>query len=106
MDAATLARVRLAAGEAIANALRHGGARGRERPGRLHLALRPGGVRLTVVDRGPGFRPSEVPDPRRPEGLGRSSGRGLRIMAALSDHMRIRSGPRGTVVRLDFERSR
>lgn len=87
--------------EALVNALRHG-----TDPARRRVAV---GFRLvdgpallvTVRDRGPGFDPGAVPDPRMPENLSRSCGRGVFYMRQFADDV-VFSFPRrgGTVTRL------
>jgi serine/threonine-protein kinase RsbW len=72
--------VRLALGEALANALKHGHKNdpGKEVAVRYHVgAWR---VVAQAEDRGPGFDPGAVPDPLAPENLEKSSGRGLLLM--------------------------
>ncbi len=86
--------------EAVVNAFRHGrspdGA-----PCRIGLHLTPEALVINVRDRGPGFDPSEVPDPCAPQNLARGSGRGLFYMKCFTDHLAFvfpRAG--GSVVRL------
>jgi serine/threonine-protein kinase RsbW len=75
--------VRLALEEAVVNAFRHG-----------HKNLSPNetvevefevdkqSIRLVVTDKGPGFKPNDVPDPTAEENLTKTSGRGLLLMRA------------------------
>lgn len=86
--------------EAAVNAFRHGrspdGA-----PCRIGLHLTPDALVINVRDRGPGFDPKEVPDPREPQNLCRGGGRGLFYMKCFTDHLSFvfpRAG--GSVVRL------
>jgi serine/threonine-protein kinase RsbW len=86
--------------EGLMNALTHG--RGRAR--RVAVAFRvvdgPALV-ITIRDRGPGFDPSTLADPLRPENLERGSGRGLFYMRRFADELRFAFPARGgTVARL------
>lgn len=86
--------------EAVVNAFRHG--RGPEGcPCRIGLHLTPDALVINVRDRGPGFDPGSVPDPREPRNLERGGGRGLFYMRAFTDRLSFvfpRAG--GSVVRL------
>lgn len=86
--------------EAVVNALRHGhspdGA-----PCRIGLHLTRDSLVINVRDRGPGFDPALVPDPREAQNLCRGGGRGLFYMKCFTDHLSFvfpRAG--GSVVRL------
>ena len=102
-DEATFVGVALR--EAVVNAFRHG----RSPDGaacRIGLHLTPDALVINVRDRGPGFDPARVPDPRAPQNLERGSGRGLFYMKRFTDHLSFvfpRAG--GSVVRL-FKRTR
>src|SRR5260370_25553245 len=70
----------LALEEALANAVKHGH---RKDPGqfvRIRVLVEPDRVLIMVKDRGKGFDPNAVPDPRAPENLDRPTGRGLLLM--------------------------
>ncbi len=73
--------------EALSNAILFGGG---EDDGsvRVELRIRHGEVRARVSDRGGGFDPAAVPDPRLPENLLKPSGRGVFLMRALMDEAR------------------
>ena len=75
--------VRLAIEEGIANAFRHGH-KGLEATARVQVtyAAKPGELRVTIRDQGPGFDPNVVPDPTLDENLELPSGRGLMLMRA------------------------
>ena len=72
--------VRLALEEAVVNAIKHGHHNDPSRTVRVRYHVTPTCVLAEVEDEGPGFRPEDVPDPRRPENLERDSGRGLLLM--------------------------
>jgi serine/threonine-protein kinase RsbW len=74
--------VRLALEEALVNAIHHGGGDPRKAV-RVWWAVYHDEVEVVIEDEGAGFDPACVPDPREPENLGRSGGRGLLLMRAL-----------------------
>ena len=79
--------LRVALSEALANAIVYGN---RLDPGkRVHVTLRQRGedVEVSVQDQGSGFDPHGVPDPRHPNYLGRSEGRGLFLIKELVAHL-------------------
>ncbi|MCS0635129.1 ATP-binding protein [Streptomyces sp. LP05-1] len=95
----------LALSEACANAVEHGGAAGAGRVTeeyRVTAYLDGEKCRIEVADCGPGFPAAPVPVVRRaaPEA---ESGRGLRLIEELSDHVHFgnRSGRGGAVVSFD-----
>ena len=86
--------------EAVVNAFRHGGSPDNA-PTRIGLHLTPDSLVITVRDRGPGFDPASVPDPRAAENLERGAGRGIFYMRCFTDRVSFvfpRNG--GSVVRL------
>ncbi len=89
LDPESAFRVRVAVGEAVANAILYGAGERRE-TGLVHIALAAdrGTLRVTVRDEGPGFDPSAVPDPTSGDGLERNSGRGLLLLRSLADDVR------------------
>ena len=81
--------LKLAASEAVANALRHGSGNGRA----VDVTLRPldGAIEVEVTDAGTFARPGGI-DPER--------GRGIPLMVALADEVEFASTGDGTRVRL------
>jgi serine/threonine-protein kinase RsbW len=55
---------------------------------------------ITVIDEGRGLDPHTVPDPLAPENLLKQSGRGIFLMRAFMDDVRIRNLEPGTEVTL------
>jgi serine/threonine-protein kinase RsbW len=80
--------VRLALDEALANALKHGNRGDPAKCVRLCWRVTPECVLAKVEDEGEGFDPAAVPDPRDPENLERSCGRGLLLMRHYMDEVR------------------
>lgn len=89
--------ITLAAYEALANAVEHAYA-DREEPGTMTLraTYHPGDQQLhiTVQDQGRWLEPTPT--------TSRLRGRGIPLMQALSDHPRIKPGPDGTIVNLEW----
>ena len=78
---ASLFALRLAVHEALVNAFRHGH-KTLAAPAPVKVAYTVGdrSVRIAVQDKGPGFRPQDVPDPTDEANLERGSGRGLLLI--------------------------
>jgi serine/threonine-protein kinase RsbW len=94
---ATQFDIRVAVGEALSNAVRHGSPKGEHDPVGITVTAYSDRVVLTVLDRGEGFdgQPASDGDPYA------ASGRGVMFMRALMDHVtfeRLSSG--GTAVTL------
>jgi len=72
--------VRLALEEALVNAIKHGNQMDRTK--KVHISYRFLGERfeIQITDEGPGFDPTDVPDPTAVENLDRPCGRGLMLM--------------------------
>ncbi len=93
--------LQIAAREAVTNAVVHGNRRDESRRVRLQVEVSRAGLELRVQDEGRGFDPRDVPDPRAPENLGKSSGRGILFMRSLVDEVRFqRASEGGTQVML------
>jgi serine/threonine-protein kinase RsbW len=72
--------VKLALEEAVVNAIKHGNQMDRTRTVRIRYHLHGDRLEITVTDQGPGFDPTDVPDPTAAENLERPCGRGLMLM--------------------------
>lgn len=90
--------LRVALGEALANAILYGNREEPDRLVRLDAELSAGSAVVTVEDEGTGFDPGEVLDPTRPENRDRSHGRGLFLLRALADDVEFNE--RGNAVTL------
>jgi len=77
----------LAVREGAINAMKHGHKFDAKRTVRLEFRFRSECLEVSIVDHGPGFDPAELPDPRSPENLLRSSGRGLFLIRSLVDQV-------------------
>jgi serine/threonine-protein kinase RsbW len=95
--------VRLALGEAVVNAVRHGNRGDPRKLVRVRYRVGPGRFVAEVEDEGPGFDPAAVPDPRAPANRERPGGRGLFLMRHYLTAVRYNG--RGNRVRLYQRRS-
>jgi serine/threonine-protein kinase RsbW len=86
-DAAARTRFRLQVvlSEALSNAIVRGNREDRAKWVDVRVELGPDAIRLEVTDEGPGFDPSAVPEPIRPEQLDEANGRGLFLIRKLVD---------------------
>lgn len=80
--------LRLAMEEATRNAFRHGHADLPDEPIDVAYDITPEVVTITVRDHGPGFDPTELPDPTAPENLARPHGRGVMLIRAYMTDVR------------------
>ncbi|MBL4700494.1 MAG: ATP-binding protein [Phycisphaeraceae bacterium] len=74
--------IRLALDEALANAIRHGNQSDESKTVEIDYSIDDQQVKISITDQGPGFHPSEIPDPTLDENLERPCGRGVMLMRA------------------------
>lgn len=74
--------VKLALEEAIVNAIKHGNQFDPDKTVHILCEVTTEQVSIVIEDQGPGFDPSDVPDPTDEENLDKPSGRGLMLMRA------------------------
>ncbi len=94
-------RIGMAVRECMVNAVVHGNRYNRNK--QVHVIVEKSSVRFTVriTDQGEGFEMQEVPDPLHDTNLLRHSGRGLFLMGAFMDDLKVRKlSPAGTEVTL------
>src|SRR6185312_4534394 len=72
--------IKLALEEALVNAIKHGNQMDRAKKVRIAYQLLADRFHVQITDEGPGFDPSDVPDPTAFENLERPCGRGLMLM--------------------------
>ena len=90
----------LAAREILINAIKHGNRFDAAKKVQVRLSG-VGGLTIEVIDEGDGFQLESVPDPRAPENLERTSGRGLVMARRIMDEFAVEQiEPRGTRVRM------
>ncbi len=78
----------LAVREGAVNAMKHAHALDPARPVLVLFDHADSCVQVSVIDQGQGFDPESLPDPRTPENLLRTSGRGLFLIRSLVDEVR------------------
>jgi serine/threonine-protein kinase RsbW len=98
-------RIGMAVRECMVNAVVHGNRYNRNKRVHVSVSLRKfeTGLRfmIQITDQGEGFEVQEVPDPLHDTNLLRHSGRGLFLMGAFMDDMKVRKvSPAGTEVTL------
>jgi serine/threonine-protein kinase RsbW len=98
-------RIGMAVRECMVNAVVHGNRYNRNK--RVHVSVQIAKVEtshsfvIRITDQGEGFEVHEVPDPLHDTNLLRHSGRGLFLMGAFMDDMKVRKvSPAGTEVTL------
>lgn len=72
--------IRLALEEAMVNAIKHGNNFDRNKKVHISYHVEPNRFDILITDEGPGFDPTDVPDPTAVENLERPCGRGLMLM--------------------------
>ncbi len=101
-DAESCFAVRVALGEALANAFKHGNQDHAEKAVTLECRIDATRVTLEVEDEGEGFDPSSIPNPTEPENLDLPSGRGIAMMRSYMTEVSF--DPPGNRVRLTYVR--
>jgi serine/threonine-protein kinase RsbW len=72
--------IRLALEEALVNAIKHGNQLDRSKQVHISYRFLSDRFEVRITDEGPGFDPTDVPDPTAVENLERPCGRGLMLM--------------------------
>jgi serine/threonine-protein kinase RsbW len=92
--------------EAGTNAIQHGNVFSEDKSVRFHFTVAPREIVVRVDDFGRGFDPTRLPNPTEGESLLSPHGRGIHLMRALMDEVKIESRPdHGTTVLLRKTRS-
>jgi len=96
-----LDRIGMSVRECMVNAVVHGNRYNSHKRVRLSLSLTPERLTIRIADQGDGFDPDQLPDPLSGDNLLRHSGRGIFLMKAFMDDLRVRRlEPSGTEVTL------
>jgi serine/threonine-protein kinase RsbW len=95
-------RIGMAVRECMVNAVVHGNRYNRNKQVHVGVSVEPAArFIIRITDQGEGFEVHEVPDPLHDQNLLRHSGRGLFLMGAFMDDMKVRKlSPMGTEVTL------
>ena len=78
----------IALDEALVNAVKHGNKFDAGKNVRISAEVSPTEARFSVEDEGEGFDVNSIPDPRDPENLFKTSGRGVLIIHNVMDEVR------------------
>jgi serine/threonine-protein kinase RsbW len=94
-------RISMAFRECMVNAVVHGNRYNKNKQVAVHAARSGDELTIQITDEGEGFEVQAVPDPLETDNLLRHSGRGLFLMGAFMDDMKVRKlEPNGTEVTL------
>jgi serine/threonine-protein kinase RsbW len=93
--------VHLAIEEALINAIRHGNREDPRKRVAVHCRLADDRVKVEIADEGPGFEPSQVPDPTDANHLSLPVGRGLLLMRAFMSRVTYEDEGRKVVLEKD-----
>ena len=94
-------RIGMAVRECMVNAVVHGNRYNRNKQVHVNVAKKSEQFTIRITDQGEGFEVEEVPDPLHDNNLLRHSGRGLFLMGAFMDDVKVRKAPpAGTEVTL------
>jgi len=88
-------KIGMAVREGVINALQYGNQMSPEKTVRFTLSLEPDRLVIRVLDQGPGFDLSDVPDPLAEENLLKASGRGILLMRSFMDEFTVERSPEG-----------
>lgn len=77
--------IRLSTEEAIVNAMKYGNKFNEELPVLVDVVVSSNYVQVSVEDKGEGFDHAHIPDPTLNNNIGKTSGRGLYLIAHLMD---------------------
>ncbi len=92
-------RIGMAVRECMVNAVVHGNRYNRNKQVRVSAEAGEGRFTIRITDQGEGFELQEVPDPLHENNLLRHSGRGLFLMGAFMDEVKVRkAGPEGSAM--------
>jgi serine/threonine-protein kinase RsbW len=95
--------IELAVEEALVNALKHGNQLDSGKKVFVRVEIGADRFDIRVEDEGPGFNPTDVPDPTAPENLERPCGRGLLLIRNFMSDVRYHG--KGNVVTMSKNRS-
>src|SRR5579862_2637644 len=96
-----LHKIAMSVRESMVNAVVHGNRYNAHKKVHVTVSGAPGRLEIKIVDQGEGFELEEIPDPLAEDNLLRNSGRGIFLMKAFMDEVKVRRGnPVGTEVTL------
>lgn len=92
--------ISIAVTEAVNNAIKHGNKEDSTKSIKIVFEVETDRIKIRIKDEGKGFQLEEVKDPRKIENLLKDDGRGILIMKALMDEVKVLSGNEGNVLQL------
>jgi serine/threonine-protein kinase RsbW len=95
--------IKLAVEEALVNAMKHGNQLDPAKRVRVVYSITADRFEIRIEDEGPGFNPTEVPDPTLPENWERTCGRGVHIIKSFMSDVTYHG--RGNVVSMCKQRN-
>ncbi|HXI02764.1 MAG TPA: ATP-binding protein [Candidatus Saccharimonadales bacterium] len=98
LDEDTSMNMSLALHEAAINAMKHGNGFDESKVVTVSFEVRPDRLIVKVKDEGEGFDWAQVKDPRAPENIGRTNGRGIFLMRSFVDSVDYERVPGGGLV--------
>ncbi len=93
-------RISMAVREATVNAVLHGNSYDPAKRVVIAFETTPQSLTITIRDEGKGLLDGDIPDPLAPENLLKQSGRGIFLIRAFMDEVRIRNMEPGTEITL------
>jgi len=93
-------QVAMAVREAAVNAVLHGNAYDPRKRFMVAYEHTDQALVITITDQGKGLDPAQIPDPLSPENLMKGSGRGIFLIRAFMDEVKIRNTNPGTEITL------
>jgi len=94
-------KIMVCAMEAVNNAIIHGNKSDNNKNVFIEMKSEGNDLFISVEDQGAGFKPSEIPDPTKPENIEELSGRGVFLMSRLAD--KIEFNEKGNMVLMHFK---
>jgi serine/threonine-protein kinase RsbW len=91
-------RISMAVREGVVNAVLHGNKYDPSKKVRVSFEMAPEYIEVRISDEGSGLNPNEIPDPLAPENLLKTSGRGIFLMRAFMDEIKVNCLNPGTEI--------
>jgi len=92
--------ISIAVTEAVNNAIKHGNKEDSTKSIKIIFEIETEQIKIRIKDEGKGFQLEEVKDPRKNENLLKDDGRGILIMKALMDEVKVLSVSEGNELQL------
>ncbi len=93
----------IAVSEAVNNAIIHGNKCSSDKNVFVEIEVKENKILIEVCDKGEGFNPDLIEDPRKPENLLKANGRGVFLIKELASSYEFIKSSSGTIVKMSFE---